>query len=432
MSLQYSLTMTLGEEFATDNCQAQPSGGGAVAMNPTPDGQIYSSCLNVNVATDNPWGYTLTMRSETANLVSGSNSILAHSGTIAAPTVLSNDRWGFCIPNIYMQRAGAGVFGNGGSCGAANNIGSDTAYSYAGLPTINTIIKRVNNTPSTAAEANTPIRFGVRPTAATPVGTYVATVTITASLNAMPLPTAQNGDIMQEIGRTLSCPTTRTWMIDARDNRTYWVREIPDTRADVGDLCWMETNLAYAGGGTNTYGDVRAITNSESASSTDAFFMIPPGANPTSNPTSPSLSTTGGGQLGYLYNWCAAMGNQQGTAACTNAAAPLPDANISICPGGWRLPIGGPGGEWTLLNNAINSGSTSSTSGLLTNSLFMYSGVWDDYFQYQGEGGDYWSGTLADATSAWYIWLYSHTWGVNPSATADTSIGLAVRCVADD
>ena len=39
-----------------------------------------------------------------------------------------------------------------------------------------------------------------------------------------------------------NCPTTRTMVVDARDNHTYWIQKLADGR------CWMLTNLAYVGG----------------------------------------------------------------------------------------------------------------------------------------------------------------------------------------
>ena len=61
---------------------------------------------------------------------------------------------------------------------------------------------------------------------------------------------------------TASCPTSRTLALDARDNRTYWVQKLSDGK------CWMLTNLAYAGGGSNTYNDVKTITNGNGLANT--------------------------------------------------------------------------------------------------------------------------------------------------------------------
>ena len=54
-----------------------------------------------------------------------------------------------------------------------------------------------------------------------------------------------------------SCPSSRTLAVDARDNRTYWIQKL-------GNDCWMLTNLAYAGAGTNTYNDTKSLSNGTS------------------------------------------------------------------------------------------------------------------------------------------------------------------------
>ena len=238
--------------------------------------------------------------------------------------------------------------------------------------------------------------------------------------------TIADGALMQTITST-NCPTTRTRAVDARDNRTYWVQKMDDGK------CWMLTNLAYAGGGTNTYSDTiptTILTNGTSDASTiytAAKYYVPTGANPTTEPTNPSTSTNGTGQYGYLYNWCAAMGAQTTTSACANATTPAPSTTISICPANWRLPIGN-GGEFTLLNNAVNSGLTNTDAGLRSEWLAQRSGYWYNGFGSQGSYGYYWSSTQSSATSAHYL-SFSST-SVYPAGTSNKLGGFAVRCVA--
>ena len=240
-----------------------------------------------------------------------------------------------------------------------------------------------------------------------------------------------------------NCPSTRTLAVDARDNRTYYIQKL-------GNDCWMLTNLAYAGGGTNTYGDVinqgtgapgtpkGTLSNGTSdtdATYTEAKYYIPTGANPTIDPTPPSTDTTGGGsgagrQYGYLYNGCAAMGGQN-TAACANATTPAPIPTINICPAGWRLPVGN-GGEIAALNTAINGGSTSSDTGLLTSGLFQRSGFWSGGFSNQGSNGNYWYWSSPQHSAAYARYLYFSSTYVNTAGYHSyKSYGYAVRCVAE-
>ena len=206
----------------------------------------------------------------------------------------------------------------------------------------------------------------------------------------------------------------------------------------------MLTNLAYAGGGTNTYGDVinqgtgapgtpkGTLSNGTADTATtytEAKYYIPPGANPTTDPTEPSTSTNGTGQYGYLYNWCAAMGGQN-TAACAEATTPAPIPTTNICPAGWRLPTVSPTNEFTALNTAINGGSTSSDAGLLTNGLFQRSGRWYNSFISQGSNGNYWSSRQHSAITPQHLYFYS-TYVSSTSNGLSKNHGLAVRCVAE-
>jgi len=214
-----------------------------------------------------------------------------------------------------------------------------------------------------------------------------------------------------------TCPSSRTRAVDARDNRTYWVQKLADGK------CWMLTNLAYAGGGENTYGDVKTLTNGTNWSTTAPYYYTPPGTNLTSEPTDPSTSTNGTGQYGYLYNWCAAMGGQA-TAACANASTPAPNPSISICPTGWRLPTGN-GGDFTALNAAVNGSSTTSRAGLESTWLHQRSGSWEGGFYGQGSSSFYWSST--GGVSA-YV-LQTDSYSVYLSNDHSKDYGYAVRCV---
>jgi len=257
-----------------------------------------------------------------------------------------------------------------------------------------------------------------------PTGNYTGTVTFSAAMNSAPAP---QGTFMQEITAS-NCPANRTMAIDARNNRTYWVRR-------VGSLCWMETNLAYAGGtangGDNRFGDaVTGLINSTAASFNSPHFTRPAGDNPTTAPTLPSTSTTGTGQFGYLYNWCAAMGGQALACQNTNPAQPDQRPNNgtdirSICPLGWRLPTDM---EQVFLNSVAGGGRWDDID-LSANSLFMRAGA---FFGSQGVEGYYWSST-ADSASSAAIWRFNNVGDNDPGFNDGfaRSNGFSVRCVAD-
>ena len=223
-----------------------------------------------------------------------------------------------------------------------------------------------------------------------------------------------------------SCPVTRTQVQDARDGHTYWIQKLADNK------CWMLTNLGYAGSGTNTYSDIKTLTNGTGGSTTytvASYYVTPSTTNFTTEPTAPSTSTDGTGQYGYLYNWCAATGGDLASSGCSSTiTTPLPVTTASICPAGWRLPTGN-GGEFGALNTAINGGSTTTDAGLIGAPwLAQRGGYWGSGFNDQGSVGFYWSSTQYSSTDAYSLYFYSTN--VYPANLNSKIYGFAVRCVA--
>ena len=237
-------------------------------------------------------------------------------------------------------------------------------------------------------------------------------------------PPPPDGSYMQVFSNT-NCSTSRTRAVDARDNHTYWVQKLGDGQ------CWMLTNLAYAGGGTNTYSDVRSLSNGGGSavdSTTARYYIVASTTNFTTEPTSPSTSTDGTGQYGYLYNFCAANGGQASTSACGYISTPVHSTTISICPFGWRLPNGY--NEFNALNVAVNGGATSTDVGLKSNWLAQRSGAYYfSAFYDQGTIGNIWSSDLQGAYGGRYMSYQNGNVGL--SGSQDKASAYAVRCVAN-
>lgn len=231
---------------------------------------------------------------------------------------------------------------------------------------------------------------------------------------------------------TANCPEVRTMAADARDGRTYWIQKMLDNR------CWMLTNLAYSGGGTNTYGDVKPLQNGNADSALtyiEPKYYIHSSANPTASLAQPSISTDGGvtnPQYGYHYNWCAVMGGQMHTSACNGASTPLPDPATSICPAGWRLPTGGLSGEYQTLSTAIGANNSSAGSQSLRNSLLtQMGGMWNVGFVNLGSYGFYWSATQNSAATTTAHYFYFSNTAVSSTAYNNKNYGVSVRCIAN-
>lgn len=241
------------------------------------------------------------------------------------------------------------------------------------------------------------------------------------------LVTIVDGAAIQTV-TTANCPTTRTRVVDARDNHTYWVQKLTDGK------CWMLTNLAYAGGGVNTYGDVKALVNGTSDTdtslgyTTSRYQIVPSTTNYTTEPTNPSTSTNGIGQYGYFYSRCGAAGGQA-TKACGYLTI-TEDAMISVCPAGWRVPVMDPTGpndigpDLGALNTAINNGRYDTDAGLRTAWLGQYAGYWNVSFNSAGASGYYWTAPFAKASA---FRLSSGSVGV---IGMPQDVRLALRCLA--
>ena len=157
---------------------------------------------------------------------------------------------------------------------------------------------------------------------------------------------------------------------DARDDKQYRIKKMPDNK------CWLLDNLAYVGGGANTYGDVvpaststaatapgvlirsngtgssgsggtlstnwtqatgannRYITNNmtepidTTAIASDGYPSGGPGCSPTAATLDPNYPPNQGNQYmlsicgdQYLYNWCAAIGLDTATTPACNSTS---------------------------------------------------------------------------------------------------------------
>lgn len=127
------------------------------------------------VSTNNTAGYRLTLANSdaTTNLVSGGNTIAAHTGTQASPTALATNRWGYRVVNV-------GGFGATAYSGESNITSS--ASTWAGVPATGSA-NTIKTTASTANLDLTTVWYAVRATSSQPAGVYTDTVTYTATTN---------------------------------------------------------------------------------------------------------------------------------------------------------------------------------------------------------------------------------------------------------
>lgn len=146
------------------------------AINPTAsNAKASSGQATVTVSTNNATGYNLkiAMNGAARGLANGGNTIDAHAGTLASPSTMATNSWGYRV-------TGAGGFGAGVAT-AESNV-NDLAQTWAGVPAQN-----ADDTIKTHASAvqndNTNVMFGAKVDSTKPSGNYTGTVVFTAAAN---------------------------------------------------------------------------------------------------------------------------------------------------------------------------------------------------------------------------------------------------------
>jgi uncharacterized protein (TIGR02145 family) len=251
---------------------------------------------------------------------------------------------------------------------------------------------------------------------------------------------AQTGDPIQNITKA-TCPSTITNVYDTRDSHYYSVQKLADGN------CWMLTNLAYGGAeaGTQfTSGAGQATPSNVAASSTAWNRANPPYNNQKQwvDPTTAAVTQYNGTrcatayrtsaasinytECGFLYNWCAALGNSN--SACAQASGNVANAGIGLCPDGWRLPTSGPSGEFPAVYAAIG-GTHANLVGASSTWRGVYSGVFDpgSGLGLQSTIGYYWSATAVSAINGYHLNFSASS--VLPASITNKHYGFAVRCV---
>lgn len=152
------------------------SSSGTVNLNVTPisGGSQTSASDTVSVSTNHSAGYTLTLADSdgTTTLTKGGDTIAAHTGTQASPSVLANNSWGYRVDSI-------GGFSTGGA--VENNVAS-SSITYAGVPASGAP-NTIKTTATTASGDTTTVWYAVKADTSKPNGTYSDTVTYTATTN---------------------------------------------------------------------------------------------------------------------------------------------------------------------------------------------------------------------------------------------------------
>lgn len=165
--------------FTTGNS----GGNGTVNMTvlPVTGGAQSSASDTVTVSTNNASGYNLTLADTDSdtNLVKGTDTIAAHNGTLAAPTALANNTWGYALPSSTT-----GITTPNGFDAAYSALTSSTASTskWAGVPATGAA-QLLKTTSGVASSDTTTVWYSAKVDTTKPTGTYTDTVTYTVTTN---------------------------------------------------------------------------------------------------------------------------------------------------------------------------------------------------------------------------------------------------------
>ncbi len=144
-----------------------------LAITPTPTGSLSSGSDVVTVNTNNAAGYVLALSDSDATntLTNGTDSFTSHAGTVAVPTALANNTWGFAVAG-----------GNFDASYAAEPNAQGSTTKWAGVPASGAPVT-IKTTAAVATNETTTVWYAAEATTAMSNGTYTGVVTYTATTN---------------------------------------------------------------------------------------------------------------------------------------------------------------------------------------------------------------------------------------------------------
>lgn len=427
----------------------------SINITPTASQAVYTGISAISYTNTCPHGFNVTMSSASENTSltrTGSDSGTKVIPTISSGTALADNTWGFSKDNGSTYNAIPAL------ANPATII--DTTSATTTAATLNLIygVKTDNQLPSgsysndivyTVSPKQQCLSYGITwnldgGTAATGV-TYPSSRSFGSTLDLTSLTPTKEGyeftgwsngtnsftgtetDADINPGNSVSLTMTAIWeeikpmqtfscssltnvgdtklLKDTRDGNIYTVKKLADGK------CWMTENLRLIN---------KTISSSDSNLPSGETYTVP-ASNVSSfttsyNTNSAYLDSTHGG----YYNFYTATAGW-GTNSVTSGNSPK-----DICPKGWRLPTGGPSGEFNTLYGQYNSAAL-----MMGEPNFALSGrVYDGSVGYLGSYGFFWSSTVNTANLAYNLNLNSSD--VNPARYDDKFYGFPVRCVAMD
>ena len=458
-ALDYSSNVGIGFTF-NPTLSINISSSDLVISNLKPSTTEDSNSINVSVATNAAYGYTL---SATVGDSTHNNSNLTHSNntnvfsSIAIDADLSSldededtNIWGYSYKD--------------------NTVVSPAWSNYNGLTNSNNSI--LLDTSSNVSN-NIGFKIAAKASNAQPSGVYTGTINFYATTKPTPITLSEayasegktmiNGYYtMQDMTSTI-CEKTEAigaqlQVLDIRDHKLYWISKLADNH------CWMTQNLDLDLDSNRTYthwdtdlgwtvidegADWKPERSTINFSGTTVDEWInnytrPYSANPgniyyyTSNSDADDIrynslqECISAGQddcthyhAGNYYNWSAAVASNNTTASIE----PQSNANNSICSKNWRLPQNNPANDFDNIFIVYNIKSSNVSDAQLAPIYLAKSGDIDgEWNARQGTRGGYWTSTIYNNNGA-YRPLFEPR-GFSTFSYGWRGYGFSLRCLA--
>ena len=431
---------------------------------PTQDGAFSSSAATLSVSTNNETGYSLYL--STAN----------GESTLASLNPSATDTIGAVTGTVSEDGFGDNTWGYNLSEGTPSG-----SLTYQAVPGDSTVQQGFGSEGPIASDIYT-LTFGTKVNTSLPSGTYSNQVVVSVVANPGYVVDYFNGistmqEMTTEVCQTAAANETAR-LRDTRDGKLYWVAKLADGN------CWMTQNLDLdlstdtaltpddsdvsaswtpamstqttinsgdfsetdGSNGVRSFDSGMYVNNSLSSWSSCSYWNSTSCANWTkvedesdgtkmvamSEPREDGVIIDGNTYdahylVGNYYQWNAATA---GTGA--SATSSYTNATDSICPKGWKLPIGNSSNSGSFEGLTTAYGITSSTEG--ANSLrkaplyFVPADIVESGSLDAGHFGYYWSSTAISSNGADNLYFYSVY--INPSSYNDRYCGQSVRCLA--
>ena len=424
-----------------------------ISVTSSPTGQLAYATDSLNVATNSQNGYKLyvsTSGNDNNIYQNGDSGTSAQgyfgptTGTIANPTHLSQNTWGFALSKVASTDSKYNPLAEtfAAKTTYVNNTEAPTPDStWAAVPTYANAeqakISELSSGSNAPAGTDLDIYYGVNASTTLPTGNYSTTITYTAfSEGVNVFPTMQDFTSAQcdAMGTNTSINLS-----DSRDDKYYRVTKMADGH------CWMTDNLALDG--ADKVGNVRVLTPNDSnvAQNRTLAENITDGTAPeydvvqiysgiANNVTSecdssyPDCIVNTTTKYGNLYNWNAAtagVGKQATTGTVTE----------SICPKGWRLPDNAGDFSYANLFGKYNLPITNSTNHSAVQVVQQSPLNFSIGGQYSGSShqnrftAGYWTRVNYNNTTAMRIDINSASGRFYPFDNGGKGNGFSVRCV---